>query len=209
MRGTMPSLPQYAFMTWFPVKKHRDNLTFILSVDCVFILRGSASLPFPRVHLQHVIDIRRIFGRVEHLADLPVTCFCFLYVTNHPSLVSTWAKGQSVTAVYPNRRSWWRSYRSPASDQGFDMGASRNVYSDTFVMAFFFAFVYHSSVPHEKRRGSSVSIVTRLRAGRPELSSRHGNGGTFFIFITGSGSHLASYPMGSGGLFPGGKAVGS
>jgi hypothetical protein len=32
MSGAIPLLPQYAFMAW-SVKKHRDNLTFLLSVS--------------------------------------------------------------------------------------------------------------------------------------------------------------------------------
>jgi hypothetical protein len=29
MRGAIPPLPQYAFMAWCLVKKHRDNFTFL------------------------------------------------------------------------------------------------------------------------------------------------------------------------------------
>jgi hypothetical protein len=52
-----------------------------------------------------------------------------------------------------------------------------------------------------RSRDSSVSVVTRLRAGRPGLGSRQGQG----IFSlhhrvqTGSGAHPASSPMGAGG----------
>jgi hypothetical protein len=52
-----------------------------------------------------------------------------------------------------------------------------------------------------KSRGSSVSIVTRLGAGRPEFDTRQELG--FFLilhrFHTGSGAHPASYTMGTVG----------
>jgi hypothetical protein len=54
-----------------------------------------------------------------------------------------------------------------------------------------------------------VSIITELRGGRPWLNSRQGQG--FFSPLhrvqTGSGVHSASYPMGAGGSYPGGKAA--
>jgi hypothetical protein len=31
MCGTIPPVPQYAFKTWCPVTKHRDNFTFTLT----------------------------------------------------------------------------------------------------------------------------------------------------------------------------------
>jgi len=55
---------------------------------------------------------------------------------------------------------------------------------------------------------SSLGIVTRLRA---EFDPQQGQG--FFTLRyrvqTGSGVHPVSYPVGSGGLFSGGKAVGA
>jgi len=55
-----------------------------------------------------------------------------------------------------------------------------------------FSTHYH----HVWSRGSSVSIVTRLQAERPPRLQ------------TGSGAHSASYPIGTRGSFPGGKAAG-
>jgi hypothetical protein len=57
-------------------------------------------------------------------------------------------------------------------------------------------------------RGSSVSTVTSLRAGRPGLDSRQGQGRDFphlHSAQTGSGAHRSSYPMDTGGSFPEGK----
>jgi len=48
-------------------------------------------------------------------------------------------------------------------------------------------------------RGSSVTVVTRLRAGRPGLNSRQGQWWNFSLchrIHTGSVARLASYPMG-------------
>jgi hypothetical protein len=33
MRGVIPPLPQYAFMAWCSVKKHKDNFTFALKEE--------------------------------------------------------------------------------------------------------------------------------------------------------------------------------
>jgi hypothetical protein len=52
----------------------------------------------------------------------------------------------------------------------------------------------------KESRGSSVSVVTTLRAGRPGFDSQQG----IFLF-----AHPASYPMGTRGPFPGGKAAGA
>jgi hypothetical protein len=60
--------------------------------------------------------------------------------------------------------------------------------------------------------GSSDSEVTKLRAGRSGLISRRCNNGIFSLrhrFQTGSGVHPASYPMGTGGCYPGEKAASS
>jgi hypothetical protein len=53
-----------------------------------------------------------------------------------------------------------------------------------------------------KRQGSSVSIVTELRAGRPGFDSLNWQGRDFFIapYQTGSGARPVSYPMGTGAL---------
>jgi hypothetical protein len=52
-------------------------------------------------------------------------------------------------------------------------------------------------------RGSSAGIATGF-------DSRHGKDFSLFHSIqTGSGAHPASYPMGSVGDFPGGKATGA
>jgi hypothetical protein len=60
-------------------------------------------------------------------------------------------------------------------------------------------------------RDSSVSIVTRLRAGRPWFDFLQGQG-LFSLHHccvqTGSGAHPASYPMATGGSFPGLKRLG-
>jgi hypothetical protein len=48
---------------------------------------------------------------------------------------------------------------------------------------------------------SSVGIATRLRAGRIRFDSRQRQ--EIFLF---SGLHPASYPIGTGGLIPGGRA---
>jgi hypothetical protein len=54
--------------------------------------------------------------------------------------------------------------------------------------------------------------VTRLRAGRPGPIPGRGSEGDFFLrhrVQTGSGAHPASYPVGTGGSFLEGKAVGA
>jgi hypothetical protein len=59
--------------------------------------------------------------------------------------------------------------------------------------------------------GSSVSIVTRLRAGRPRFNSRWGSGGIFSLLHCiqiGSGVYPTSYPMGTGGSCDGLKRSG-
>jgi len=60
--------------------------------------------------------------------------------------------------------------------------------------------------------GSSVNIVTMLRAGRPMFDSWQGQKRDFSLFYwvkTDSGAHPACYPMGSGGSYPGGEAANS
>jgi hypothetical protein len=58
--------------------------------------------------------------------------------------------------------------------------------------------------------GSSGSIVSCLRAGRSGDQGSIPDRGRVFVFSpcvqTGSGAHPTSYPMGTGGSFPGGKA---
>jgi hypothetical protein len=58
--------------------------------------------------------------------------------------------------------------------------------------------------------GSSVSIVTRLQAGRPVLDSRHGNKFLSLLhrFQTDSGAHPLSHLIDTEGTFPGDKAAG-
>jgi hypothetical protein len=60
-------------------------------------------------------------------------------------------------------------------------------------------------------RGSSVSIVTRLRTGRLGFDSWQDLG--LFSLLrrlqTGSGAHPASYSMGIGDSLPGGKTFGA
>jgi hypothetical protein len=62
-------------------------------------------------------------------------------------------------------------------------------------------------------RDSSVGIVTRLRAGRSDDRVWFPAGAGNFSFRhrveTGFGTHPASYPIGTGGSFPRGKAVGA
>jgi len=64
----------------------------------------------------------------------------------------------------------------------------------------------------KKRRGSSESMETRLQAGRPGFHSRQGARMGFFFppryrIRVASEAHAASYSMGTGDSFPGGKAV--
>jgi hypothetical protein len=55
---------------------------------------------------------------------------------------------------------------------------------------------------------SCVSIVTRLRIGRRGFNSRQRQG--LFTFTTaGFEAHAASYPMGTGGCFPGENMAGA
>jgi hypothetical protein len=56
-------------------------------------------------------------------------------------------------------------------------------------------------------RGSSVSIVTRLRPGRLGFDSRQGFFSLCHRTQVGSGVHPASYSMGTGGSFRRGKAA--
>jgi len=62
-------------------------------------------------------------------------------------------------------------------------------------------------------RSSSVSTVTRQRAGRPGFNFRQGQWREFSLchrVRIGSGAHPASYPMSTGwGGFPGGKEAGT
>jgi hypothetical protein len=58
--------------------------------------------------------------------------------------------------------------------------------------------------PYERSRDNSVGIATGYG---PEFESRYDK--EFFLLQvvqTGSGVHPTSYPMGTGGSFPGGKA---
>jgi hypothetical protein len=59
-------------------------------------------------------------------------------------------------------------------------------------------------------RGSSDSIVSDYRLDDREIEVRSPTGADDFssspCVQTGSGAHPASYPMGTGGTFPGGKA---
>jgi hypothetical protein len=58
--------------------------------------------------------------------------------------------------------------------------------------------------------GSSVSIVTRLRAGRSRFDSGRGIELSLrYRILTGSGVHPAPYPTDTVGFFPGGKAGGA
>jgi len=64
-----------------------------------------------------------------------------------------------------------------------------------------------------RNRGSSVRIVTRLGAGRQKVRFLAGELNRFFFFATASRpsvrpTHPASYPMGTDGLFHGGKVAG-
>jgi hypothetical protein len=59
---------------------------------------------------------------------------------------------------------------------------------------------------------SWVGIATRLRAGRSEFGSVPDGAGNFSLhhrIQNDSGAHSASYPVGTRGSFPGGKAAGS
>jgi hypothetical protein len=56
-------------------------------------------------------------------------------------------------------------------------------------------------------RDSSVNMVTRLRAAGFRFPAGTGNFSLHHRVQTGSGAHLASYPMGTGGSFPGGKTA--
>jgi hypothetical protein len=42
MRGAIPSLPQYAFVTWCSAIKHRDNFTFTFLTYVVLCHHGMA-----------------------------------------------------------------------------------------------------------------------------------------------------------------------
>jgi len=70
-----------------------------------------------------------------------------------------------------------------------------------------YAFMAWCLVKKNNIRNSSVSMVTRLRAGRLELDYPQGLG-CFFRVQTGSGAHPASYATGTGGPFPPVKAAG-
>jgi len=68
-------------------------------------------------------------------------------------------------------------------------------------------WLFNDDISTIGRRGSSISILTELRAGRPGFYSEHGQE---FIFLhhrvqTSTGVHPASYPMGTVGSFPEGK----
>jgi len=40
MSGAITPLPQYAFMAWYLVKKHRDNFSFYLYSGVILVLYG-------------------------------------------------------------------------------------------------------------------------------------------------------------------------
>jgi hypothetical protein len=58
MRGAIPPLPQYAFMAWCSIKKHRDNLNF---------------LPFnPKIRsMQQIIEILKISRHQQQDKERP------------------------------------------------------------------------------------------------------------------------------------------
>jgi hypothetical protein len=56
---------------------------------------------------------------------------------------------------------------------------------------------------------SSVGIATRYGLGGPGSIPAVQDFSLLHSVQTGSGAHPASYPMGTGGSFPGGKAVGA
>jgi hypothetical protein len=59
-------------------------------------------------------------------------------------------------------------------------------------------------------RGSSGSIVSDYGLDdRGSIPREAEDVSSSPCFQTGSGAHLASYPMGTGGSFPGGKAAGA
>jgi hypothetical protein len=64
-----------------------------------------------------------------------------------------------------------------------------------------------------KSRDSSVGIATGDglgdRGSRVRFPAEGGNFSLHHCVHTGSGAHPASYPMGTGGSFPGGKAAGA
>jgi hypothetical protein len=64
--------------------------------------------------------------------------------------------------------------------------------------------------PHWSQ-GSSVTIATSLRTGRPRFDSRPGaeNVSLCHRVQTGPGAHPVSYPMGTRGSFLGSKATGA
>jgi hypothetical protein len=73
---------------------------------------------------------------------------------------------------------------------------------------------YSYTAKQDRSSGSSVSTVTMLRDGQPGLNSRQGQGRKGFLSFrhrvqTYSGAHPASYPVGTRGSFPGGKAAGA
>jgi hypothetical protein len=74
-----------------------------------------------------------------------------------------------------------------------------------------FSNIIFISMHWNLRRGSSVSIVTRPRAGQPGFDSLLWQ--EFFLLChrvqTGPGAHPASYPGGTRGSLSAGKAVGS
>jgi hypothetical protein len=65
-------------------------------------------------------------------------------------------------------------------------------------------------VTNVRSQGSSVSTEARLRAGRPGFIPGGGNDGIRYPchrVQIGLGAHTASYPMATGGSFPGGKVA--
>jgi hypothetical protein len=77
-------------------------------------------------------------------------------------------------------------------------------YRDNFAFTFYIIII--------KSRDSSVGIALgyRLdgRGSRVRFPARAGNFSLHYRVQTGSGAHPASYPMGTRGSFPGGKAAG-
>jgi hypothetical protein len=62
-----------------------------------------------------------------------------------------------------------------------------------------------------KRKGIKflVASVERDRGSMVQFPVEAGNFSLYHRFQTGSGANPASYPMGTGGSFPGGKAAGA
>jgi hypothetical protein len=64
MSGAIPPIPQYAFMAWYLVKKHRDNFTFTFTASRPAL--GPTQTPVQRVPWALSLGVKRQGREADH-----------------------------------------------------------------------------------------------------------------------------------------------